>query len=186
MKTLIILSILVLVFIAGCTQTGQITAEVKLKYICPDGTTVDNPNTCPAQRTIQSTNTYKDVLSASMEIKDARFSWYDYGYAIDGKFGSGRISSIRTTIKNNGTVIIKPVFDVTVSRLKYGVVCSETVATSFISSIEPSESSSVTIFIDCDIDSRGTYEINLELKDEDNPNLVIAQDYEYKTASEDS
>jgi len=48
-------------------------------------------------------------------VKDVGFYWYDYGsYQINGRFGSGSISSIEVSVTNNGTATINPVFDVTV------------------------------------------------------------------------
>jgi thiol-disulfide isomerase/thioredoxin len=45
---LILLSLMIIIFIAGCTQqpTGQTLVQPQTKYVCPDGSVVNNPNLC--------------------------------------------------------------------------------------------------------------------------------------------
>jgi len=117
-------------------------------------------------------------------VKDVGFYWYDYGsYQINGRFGSGSISSIEVSVTNNGTATINPVFDVTVKKSGY-VICSENnIEATFSRQTSAGTEVKETLYMDCEIDSRGTYEIKVDLKDVSDDRIIIATDYEYVTAS---
>lgn len=56
-RLLIVLGLIAVVLIAGCTQTptGQAIVQPQTKYVCPDGSVVDNPNLCSNSTNISNT-----------------------------------------------------------------------------------------------------------------------------------
>lgn len=113
-----------------------------------------------------------EIKSARMVIDLVDYNWVSYGMMIEGKEGTGAFYSIKVFVENTGTLPLNPKYDVTISH-RGNMIFSQTVSSSLFTSIPPKETKSDDLMLlMVRIDESGSYEVNINLKDEGSDKIM--------------